>query len=314
MLSVGIDYDAVSWKVALWDEEHAADLHTFACAPEMWEFLEEVRRAHPAAPTVLPSGFGVPVTRAGEILDQDILEMTLGGEGGGVDLLGSFLAEARRRIPRAFCIPAVRLLPTLPPHRKRNRFDLGTADVLCIAAWILHSLDRTGHDRASLAFLLVDIGAAGRALLAIRAGRIVDGIGRTTPGLGEPTPNDAQALLAARGFEVRRARVPRPPGPGAEPSANPAAFWEGIAKESHALLAYHGLPEVFITGERCREAREALGTCVPCASFPPPGEGYESALGAAVLAAGLTGGPTAWIVDGLGLREARDRALDWIAP
>jgi predicted butyrate kinase (DUF1464 family) len=87
-----------------------------------------------------------------------------------------------------------------------------------------------------------------------------------------------------------------------------------MAKESHALLAYHGLPEAFITGEWHREAAAALGGCLPCAAFPVPGEGYESALGAAVLAAGLTGGPTAWIVDRLGLREARDRVLDWLAP
>ena len=123
-----------------------------------------------------------------------------------------------------------------------------------------------------------------------------------------PGLNDVLAPLAARGFEIRRSRE------SLRPEGGQAAFWEGIAKESHALLAYHGLSEAFITGEWHREAAAALGPRIPCAVLPVPGEGYESALGAAVLAAGLTGAPTAWIVERLGLRETRERVVDWIAP
>ena len=308
MLSAGIDWQAGTWKIALWDEAGAVDLHAFAHVSHLWEFIEETRLVSAAIPIVLPSGFGIPVTRARDLLDRDIREIALESLPAGPESLGGFLAEARHRIPLAFCIPAVKLLSTLPLHRKRNQFDLGTADMLCIAAWLFHSLERTGRDGAALAFLLINVGPAGRALLAVQAGRITDGIGRTTPGLGRPARNDAQSHLATRGFELRRARDSR------RQEEEPIAFWEGLAKESLALLAYHGLPEAFITGEWHREAATALGGCLPCAALPVPGEGYESALGAAVLAAGLTGGPTAWIVNRLGLREARDRVLDWIAP
>jgi predicted butyrate kinase (DUF1464 family) len=308
MHSAGIDWQAGIWKIALWDEDRAADLRTFARASQVWEFLERTRLVSPAIPIVLPSGFGVPVTRARDLLDRDIQEIALEPLSTGPESLGNFLAEARRRLPWAFCIPAVKLLPTLPPHRKRNRFDLGTADLLCAAAWVCHSLERTGRDRATLAFLLVEVGAAGRALVAVQAGRIVDGIGRTTPGLGVPEMSDVLPLLAARGLEVRRSRE------SLRPEGGRAAFWEGVAKESRALLAYHGLPEAFMTGEWHREAVAALRSLIPCADPPVPGEGYESALGAAVLAAGLTGAPTAWIVERLGLRETRERVPDWIAP
>ena len=308
MLSAGIDWQAGTWKIALWDEARAADLHAFARVSHLWEFLEETRLISAATPLVLPSGFGIPVTRARDLLDRDIREMVLDSLSTSPESLGNFLAEARRRIPMAFCIPAVKLLPTLPPHRKRNRFDLGTADMLCIAAWLFHSLERSGRDCAALAFLLMDVGSTGRALLAVQAGRITDGIGRTTPGLGRPALNDAQTLLAARGFELQRARDSR------RHKEEPIAFWEGIAKESTPSWPDHTLPEAFITGEWHQEAAAALGGCLPCTALPIPGEGYESALGAAVIAAGLTGGATAWIVDRLGLREARDRVLDWIAP
>jgi hypothetical protein len=308
MLSAGIDWQAGTWKIALWDEARAADLHSFAHVSHLWEFIEETRLASAAIPIVLPSGFGIPVTRARDLLDRDIREIVLESLPASPESLGGFLAEARRRIPLAFCIPAVKLLPTLPLHRKRNRFDLGTADMLCITAWLFHSLERTGRDGTALAFLLMDVGPAGRALLVVQAGRITDGIGRTTPGLGRPARDDVQSHLAARGLELRRARDAR------RHEEAPIAFWEGMAKESHALLAYHRLPEAFITGEWHREAATALARCLPCVALPVPGGGYESALGAAVLAAGLTGGPTAWIVDRLALRDVRDRVLDWIAP
>ena len=308
MLSAGIDWQAGIWKIALWDEDRAADLHTFARVSHLWEFLEGTRLVSPAIPIVLPSGFGIPVTRARDLLDRDIQEIALERLPTGPESLGDFLVEARRHLPWAFCIPAVKLLPTLPQHRKRNRYDLGTADLLCAAAWVFHSLERTGRDRATLAFLLVEVGSAGRALLAVQAGRIVDGIGRTTPGLGVPGINDALAPLAARGFEVRHSRESR------RRDGDQAAFWEGVAKESHSFLAYHRLPEAFIMGEWHRAAAAALGPRIPCASLPVPGEGYESALGAAVLAAGLTGAATAWIVERLGLRETRERVPDWIAP
>ena len=50
------------------------------------------------------------------------------------------------------------------------------------------------------------------------------------------------------------------------------------------------------------------------ASSPAGGAGHEAALGAAVIAARLTGGPMAGLVQHLGLREVRERALDWLAP
>src|SRR3989304_3611988 len=125
MLTLGMEYDAGAWKVAVWDEDRAADLHTFPRLGDLWQFLEDLLTLHPVTPIVLPSGYGVPITRA------------------------LFLAEARRRTLRAYCIPAVKLLPSLPPHRKLPRADLGTSDVLCAAAWALHFQSTTGRALAA---------------------------------------------------------------------------------------------------------------------------------------------------------------------
>ena len=60
MLSLGIDFEAGCWKLAAWNEDRAADLHTFGSMAALWEFVEDIFTAHPATPIVLPSGFGIP--------------------------------------------------------------------------------------------------------------------------------------------------------------------------------------------------------------------------------------------------------------
>ncbi len=310
MLSLGMDYDGTAWRVAAWDEDREADLRTFAGAAELWEFVEDLTALHPAAPLVLPSGFGIPVTRVEEIMDRDIAEMTLRPERPMADPLGQFLAEARRRALRAFCIPAVKLLPSVPPHRKLNRVDLGTSDALCAAAWAIHCLGATGRPLAACDFLLLHTRPTARSLLAVREGRIVDGIGASAGLLGagrETRPADLGSVPAPRA-DSRRAANP----PSRDRGAGQTALWEAIAKEALGLLGFHNLSEVVPTGVGRAEAVRALAGRLPLCQLPPPPDGYEAALGAALIAAGLTGGPTAPLVQHLGLRESRERVLDWI--
>jgi predicted butyrate kinase (DUF1464 family) len=311
MLSLGIDHDAGHWKVAVWDEQAAADLRALRVAGEVWEVVDEVLTRHPATPIVLPSGLGVPVTRAADLMDQDLAEITLDLDGRAVDDLGAFLAEARRRALRAFCIPAVKLLPSVPIHRKVNRLDLGRAGALCAAAWIIHSAGAQGLAPAACAWVLVHASRTGTCLLAVRAGRIVDGTGDLAPITGRLTSRKLEELL-------RRAAHPGPRRPRVQASWPPDAFAEGegemLTQAALGLLRFHGLPHAVVIGDRRCEAERLLGGRVPLASAPAVGAGFEAALGAAVIAAGLTGGPTAGLIQHLGLREARERALDWLTP
>jgi predicted butyrate kinase (DUF1464 family) len=309
MLSLGIDYGAATWNAALWDEARAADLHTFSRAADVWEFLEETRRNYPGLPVVLPSGFGVPLTRAGDLLDRDIAEMTLAVDTREPDGLAAFLDEARRRLPRAFCVPAVKLLSSVPPHRKIRRLDLGSAGALCATAWVLHCLREAGRPLADCSLLHLHLDPNGRALLALARGHITDGIGATTIGLGIP-PADFQRDLLTR-FATSRVRTLAGSAPTA---AHPSAAREALQKETHALLAFHGFTEIVVTGAARQNVSQALGDGLHYTILPAPGAGYEPALGAAVIAAGLTGGPTAGLVEHLGLRETRKRLLDGLVP
>lgn len=310
MLSLGIDYDTTAWRIAAWDEDRAADLQTFARVDELWDFIQDLITLHPAMPIVLPSGFGIPVTRVAEILDQDIAEMTLQPSRPTADGLGEFLAEARRRPLRAFCIPAVKLLPSVPPHRKLNRVDLGTSDALCAAAWAIHCLEATGRAHAVCNFVLLHTRANTRSLVVVQGGRIVDGIGATADQTGTAREGVLPTFGALPGGSpsARRMHDAQPCAPG----IGQAALWETVEKESLGLLGFHKLSEVIPTGIRRVEFSQALGGRLPLTQLPAPPDGYEAALGAAVIAAGLTGGPTARLVEHLGLWESRERVRDWI--
>jgi predicted butyrate kinase (DUF1464 family) len=250
------------------------------------------------------------VTRVAEIMDRDIGEMTLLPGRPISDELGTFLAEARRRSLRAFCIPSVKLLPTVPSHRKVNRLDLGTSDALCAAAWAIHCLQATGRPHEACNFLLLHTRTDARSLLVIREGRILDGVG-STAGQGDRLPERLRAVLRSRpGGRSRLPRVNEAKPPSGD--CSDSALWEATAKESLGLLGFHKLSEVIPTGVRRVEFRQMLETRLPLVELPALPDGYEAALGAAVIAAGLTGGPTAHLVERLGLWEARERVLDWI--
>ncbi|HSC72101.1 MAG TPA: DUF1464 family protein [Candidatus Methylomirabilis sp.] len=152
-----------------------ADLHTFPHMGDVWQFLEDLLTLHPATPIVLPSGYGVPITRAGDLLDRDIATMTVDRPGSVLDDLAMFLTEARRRTLRAYRIPAATLLPSVPAHRKLRRADLGTSDVLCAAAWALHFLSTTGRGLMACDFIFLYAATGTIRLLALKAGWIVDG-------------------------------------------------------------------------------------------------------------------------------------------
>jgi predicted butyrate kinase (DUF1464 family) len=231
--------------------------------------------------------------------------MTVDRPGSVVDDLAMFLAEARRRTLRAYCIPAAKLLPSVPPHRKLTRASLGTSDVLCAAAWALHFLSTTGRTLTACDFLLLHAATGTIHLLALKAGRIVDGTGGTWEQEGPGRKRFGVPL----GEESARSVDPRQLAEveAASPGCARAALWEAVEKDCLAMLSFHKVSEVIVTGGRHAEVTRALGQRLPLVTLSMPGDGYEGALGAAVVAAGLTGGPTASLLDHLGLRETRDR-------
>ena len=130
-----------------------------------------------------PSGYGVPLVAAADVDERRLAQMVLvrpDERGAGVGIAGMrtlMRALAGSGLPVVFG-PGVIHLPSVPRHRKYNRIDLGTADKVCSVAYaIVDQASRMGIGCDQTSFVLVELGGAFTAAVAVASGRIVDGAG-----------------------------------------------------------------------------------------------------------------------------------------
>ena len=93
-------------------------------------------------------------------------------------------ALARSTLP-VVLTPGVIHLATVPPQRKVNRVDLGTADKVCVAVLaIAEQARRFARKPSKVSLVLLELGGAFSAAIAVAGGTIVDGAGGTSGPLG----------------------------------------------------------------------------------------------------------------------------------
>lgn len=287
------------------------------------------------------SGYGLPCIRGPEITESDLKLAFLAAEGetggiGGLRALARTLA--RSPLPLVFT-PGVVHLSTVPAHRKVNRVDMGTADKVSAAALaIARQAARRRIKPAETSFVLLELGGAFSAALAVQGGAIVDGAGGSSGPLGVRAAGalDGEvAFLAGRVtkshiFTGGAATVAGEPDAGLgtlaladTPPRRVAfeAFLESAVKSVAAMLvSVPDAAEVVLSGRgaddpatraamerRLARLREGL-TVVPLRGVADVAT--AAAEGAAVLADGLAGGSCADVVESLRLREAGGTVLD----
>jgi predicted butyrate kinase (DUF1464 family) len=314
MASLGIDYGTASWKLALIEGREILFLKRFQDSSELEPVLTDLVHQHPGLPMVLPSGFGIPVKRIQDVDDRDLFEMTLRRGDPTEKGLGRFLQQLRGTPFRAYCIPAVKLLPSVPTHRKVNRIDMGTSDKLCAVAYLLHHQAVHGQPVETQAFLSLEVGEAFKAVIVVRGGRIVDGLGGTAGHMGPKARGAVDGELACL-TSFDKTKIYRGGGFDEETSFaqyGADAFWEGLEKEIVLFLNYYHLSRIMVTGRRKEMVRQRFESRYPLEIPLQDDEGYEAALGAAILADGIAGGEFDGLVTHVGLREVRERVLDWV--
>jgi predicted butyrate kinase (DUF1464 family) len=289
--------------------------------------LDALAAAGPMALVVGPSGYGLPLRPARDVTDDELRLAFLAppGEHGGI---GGLRALTRRLtaagLPLVFT-PGVIHLPTVPAHRKLNRVDLGTADKVCAVALAIadQALRReVAPDLVSL--VLLELGGAFTAGLAVSRGRIVDGLGGTSGPIGWGASGALDGEVAFLAGEVSKAMLFQ--GGVASITADAAslgpialeAYVEGAARAVRQLRsAAPDAEEILLSG------RMAADTAVRAALLPVlaelgsvlPLEGFalhakQAAQGAALIADGLMGGPHRAMVERLGIEEARGTVVD----
>ena len=306
-----------------------------------------VRQLESYAPLDLiagPSGYGLPLRRARDLTETDLRLAFLAtpGEDGGIGGLRSLARSlAASGLPVVFT-PGVIHLPTVPAYRKVNRIDLGTADKVCTAALaVREQTKRLDCDVTDVSLILLELGGAFSAAIAVERGQIVDGLGGSSGPIGARAPGaldgevaylagsvtkdmlfrgGASALAGEDGEKLDWLASPNTP----RAKAAWFAFMEGIVKAVATLLvSAPSAREVVISGrvagfERVRDdLTRRLTTIAPqlkvCALRGFAKVAKQGAQGAALVADGIAGGRESELVSVLGVQRATGTALDHLA-
>ena len=201
----GIDPGTLSFDLCvLQDGEPVVEevFETGTLSEDSAPLLDALSRHGPYDLIYGPSGYGLPLVAAASVGERELSEMVLvrpdearadAGVGGMRSLLRALAGSG---LPVVFG-PGVIHLPSVPRHRKYNRIDLGTADKVCAAACaIVDQSTRRAIAVHETAMVLLELGGAFTAALAVDRGQIVDGMGGSSGPLGVRAPGALDGELA----------------------------------------------------------------------------------------------------------------------
>jgi predicted butyrate kinase (DUF1464 family) len=327
---VGIDAGTVSLDVCgLVEGRLSIDLTwpTQEAVADPDGFIAELRRAGEPDLVVAPSGYGLPLRPARGITEDDLRLAFLARphEKGGIGGLGGLLRRFADSDLPVVLTPGVVHLDTVPEHRKLNRVDMGTADKVCAAALAVEDQrERTGRPLEGVSLILLELGGAFTAAVAVDRGQIVDGLGGTSGPLGWQAAGAIDGEVAYLAGRVDKGMLFRG---GAETVARSGrearelavrAYVESAAKAVAQLrVAAPNADEVLVSGRgaadaallgRLQRALSGIGTVRRLEGFALVAK--QGAQGAALIADGLVGGRHQALVRRLRIGEARGTVLD----
>ncbi|MFL5862410.1 MAG: DUF1464 family protein [Solirubrobacteraceae bacterium] len=286
-----------------------------------------------------PSGYGLPLMAAADVGERELAEMVLvrpdeaRAEVGVGGMRALLRALASSGLPVVFG-PGVIHLPSVPRHRKYNRIDVGTADKVCAVAYAI--ADQSARRTIALhetSMVLLELGGAFTAALAVDAGQIVDGVGGSSGPLGVRAAGALDGELAYLLGPALRKRTLFTGGAldptGVGGILDLAALWrspahaegwagllEAAIKTVRALTVSVPAPrEIIVSGRLARlpeliaTLASALGDIAPVMALVP-GRASAAAHGGALLADALAGGRNAALAEVMRLRESSGTVLD----
>lgn len=343
---IGIDPGTISVDVCGLDNGHVfldRSLPTSEALADPSVLLRVLEAASPLDLVAGPSGYGLPLVLARDVTETELRLAYLAAEGetGGIGGLRTLMRILARASTPVMLTPGVVHLASVPAHRKVNRVDMGTADKVCAVALAVHDqAARRGCGEHEVSFILLELGGAFSAAIAVDRGRIVDGVGGTSGPLGMRAAGalDGEVAFLAGSIPKRllfgggAATIAGVSDASAEAlvaSSTPRgrlaweAYVEGAVK-AVAMLAVSAphVFEVILSGRGAHVARvrdelaRRLGAVIADAPVQVltgfASVAKQAAQGAALLADGLAGGASATLVETLGIRDASGTVLDYL--
>ena len=288
-----------------------------------------------------PSGYGLPLSAARDLTETDLRLAYLAAEGeqGGIGGLRALARQLARVSTRVVLTPGVIHFESVPAHRKVNRVDMGTADKVCaVALAIREQAERRGCSERDVSLILLELGGAFTAAVAVENGRIVDGLGGSSGPLGIRAAGAFDGEVAFLAGTVTKGMVfgggadaiAGTPGASAEALVAPdtpqgRVAWEAYVESAIKAVATLSVSvprahDVILSGRvalipRVRDefARRLAGVVTGATTRALGGIAAVSsraAQGAAVIADGLAGGQSVALVETLDIRGAHGTVLD----
>ena len=361
MRALGIDPGTMSFDVVVIEgdkvvREEVVETRTVAENPE--RLIEAVERAGEVDIIAGPSGYGVEVTWLKDVpeelvedwyltyillLKREDMERALAQGNVGIMVYYAMVrtaSEMKRRGWPVVYIPGVIHLPTVPPHRKVYKIDMGTADKMCIAALgVYDQAEKYSVPFSEVSFILVEMGFGYNAVLGVEGGRIVDGVGGTLGGPGFLTIGRVDAEIAQLVGSWEKADMFTGGGMSISGRASPEELADCLDFDERCEMAWNAMVEevvknvagmkaivkepreILISGRLTRVPRleddlmkrlSELGEVRRIGSLKGAARSKEAAQGYALVAEGLAGGFFRELVEWMKIGEAKGTVLDYI--
>ncbi len=354
---VGIDPGTASFDLVLLDDGFIVDeksIPTPDIARDPQILVDAVGEFENVDAIAGPSGYGVPVTWNKDIVDPrrfavEVLLLSTEeqlAQGMAAGEIGIMVYQAlalaveefwKTKLPVVY-IPSVVLLPTVPFHRKLGRLDMGTADKMALTLLGIHTYSRDrGIDPRETDFIVVEMGYGYNAVMVVKKGRIVDGLGGTVCCRGFLTHGPMDLEHVVLGGEWGRSDVFYGGVATVASTEDPVAAWkewsrgkepaysiiesmlEELSRVVHGMASIHNANTILLSGRlsRVNEIRTSVLDRIADLNVEPLGllDGAkiskEAAQGYALVADGLMGGRYSHIVYMNRLSEAKGTVMDY---
>ncbi|MCX8176011.1 MAG: DUF1464 family protein [Candidatus Bathyarchaeota archaeon] len=306
--------------------------------------VDLLKKYTPLDLVVAPSGHGLPLTHVDKIGWRELSLITLikpddrkiPSQVG----LRSLLKMLKASGLNVYVIPSIKLLPTIPSYRKINKIDMGTADKLCAVALALkEQAEKFKINFNQVSFILAELGFGYNAYIAVKNGKVVDGVGGSLSlgGFLSQGCLDAEAAYLIGKFKkemvgkggvafivgMKKPSVEDFIGKVNKVKSFKVAwkfFIENVEKNVSQMLVSAGKPaEIILSGRLSKndkvffEISRRLSVYAPVTRL----KGFtfkvkDAAQGAALIADGLAGGRYRKLVECLQIKKAKGTVLDYV--
>lgn len=316
--AVGVDAGTKTYEIfAIRNGEFFAESFDSSLIREDPNLLLEAIESYEADVYAGLSGYGLPIKKFSNLTNEDILLMTLNLDTEKSIGLRSVIDAIRRKNLNFYTIPGVIHLPTVPDWRKFNKIDLGTSDKLCSAVLaVTQLLDEIEIEKQN--FILAEVGYGFSSFIAVKNGKIVDGIGGSSgfPGYSSMGSIDAEVAYLIGSFPKRliftggvKSFVEEYGGDTIE------LIGEFVLKGLRAIEVSVGKADVcFLSGKFAKDLEDLVADKYETRILTGFGIGKQSSQGAGVIANAIGGGEFERIAKHMELFSAKGTVVDYLSP